>query len=659
MAGRVITMYSYKGGVGRSFAVANIAVILAQWGCRVLAVDFDIEAPGLNHYFERDRISAVPGVLGFIQDCRSGSPKSWDKYCNRVNLRSVSGDVYLMPASSAGGDYTDVVQQLDWNLLYKRHQIARRFEDLRTQWIAEFDIVLIDSRTGVTDFSGLTTVQLPDVLAFLFTANAQSLLGSVSIAKRAMEARTNLPLDRPALLPIPIPARFEQREEYDRAQEWRERFVNELAPFYDTWRPRGTDLGKLIDLLTIPYVPRWTFGEDLAALTEVAPEGVRSSSQAASYACETLAALFLLGFSQLHLLLSSRDEFIHAARSAALDGRRRYGGRKIFISYSIPNEIAARDLRDMLHSSYPAFDVFLDATSLKIDRPWSKELARRIEEADAYFILIGEGFVESSRQQEEVDRVLLQTIRSQEPKVVVPIVLPGGESSFASSKLANYVAVFVHSRDELESRLKSMVDRITRAPGGAFPDNEDEELERGWLDIQIDVSETFERLSGLLTSNNGLVKELGERIDETIVKIEKPDLSAVQKREIIRSVAKAVTIMAERLAKNNVQYRVLLDGLASTLNAMISHANASSAQEIEAAKALKGMLETTAENAAGARKAMVSLRRTVDDTPPLEAQWNRAKRVLSRELGDYIENIDGTISVLRGAGRSLTAFLGS
>jgi MinD-like ATPase involved in chromosome partitioning or flagellar assembly len=49
--GKVITFYSYKGGTGRSLLVANTALILASNNCRVLVVDWDLEAPGLHHYF--------------------------------------------------------------------------------------------------------------------------------------------------------------------------------------------------------------------------------------------------------------------------------------------------------------------------------------------------------------------------------------------------------------------------------------------------------------------------------------------------------------------------------------------------------------------------------------------------------------------------------
>src|SRR5215213_1518035 len=48
---KIYTFYSYKGGVGRSMALANIAELLYQKGLSVLMVDFDLEAPGLEQYF--------------------------------------------------------------------------------------------------------------------------------------------------------------------------------------------------------------------------------------------------------------------------------------------------------------------------------------------------------------------------------------------------------------------------------------------------------------------------------------------------------------------------------------------------------------------------------------------------------------------------------
>ena len=47
----IITFYSYKGGTGRSMGLANLAWILACCGRRVLVIDWDLEAPGIEKYF--------------------------------------------------------------------------------------------------------------------------------------------------------------------------------------------------------------------------------------------------------------------------------------------------------------------------------------------------------------------------------------------------------------------------------------------------------------------------------------------------------------------------------------------------------------------------------------------------------------------------------
>src|SRR6266550_976781 len=67
---RIITFYSYKGGTGRSMALANVAWILASNGKRVLVVDWDIEAPGLHRYFAPflldHELSTSDGVIDFL-----------------------------------------------------------------------------------------------------------------------------------------------------------------------------------------------------------------------------------------------------------------------------------------------------------------------------------------------------------------------------------------------------------------------------------------------------------------------------------------------------------------------------------------------------------------------------------------------------------------
>ncbi|HUU23744.1 MAG TPA: P-loop NTPase, partial [Phycisphaerae bacterium] len=49
----IFTFYSFKGGVGRSMAVLNVAYDLAGRGRNVLILDMDLEAPGLSGFMNR------------------------------------------------------------------------------------------------------------------------------------------------------------------------------------------------------------------------------------------------------------------------------------------------------------------------------------------------------------------------------------------------------------------------------------------------------------------------------------------------------------------------------------------------------------------------------------------------------------------------------
>src|SRR5213592_3772260 len=70
--GTIITFYSYKGGTGRSMALANVAWILASAGKKVLTIDWDLEAPGLHRYFfpflTDKELSGTDGLINFVHN---------------------------------------------------------------------------------------------------------------------------------------------------------------------------------------------------------------------------------------------------------------------------------------------------------------------------------------------------------------------------------------------------------------------------------------------------------------------------------------------------------------------------------------------------------------------------------------------------------------
>jgi MinD-like ATPase involved in chromosome partitioning or flagellar assembly len=272
--GIVYTFYSFKGGVGRTMALANVAALLAKWGFSVLAVDWDLEAPGLEQFFSklnpdiRKLRAETPGIVDLIRAGTNGARLKWQDCLIKVPISGGNGSLSVLSAGRSDENYSAGLQSLNFPELFDKEDLGSYIEALREDWISQFDFVLIDSRTGVTDIGGICTVHLADVLVLLFTANDSSSDGALEIVERARKAQQHLPLDRQRLLAVPVPARDESRTEYERATQWKNRFAEQFGELYRDWLPSGKTPHDAIELLRIPYVPYWSFGEQLPAVEE-------------------------------------------------------------------------------------------------------------------------------------------------------------------------------------------------------------------------------------------------------------------------------------------------------------------------------------------------------------------------------------------------------
>lgn len=315
--GSVVTFYSYKGGVGRTLALANVGALLCRWGYKVLCVDWDLEAPGLHLYFEswikttptQDVSVSHPGLTELIQAHVEGQHPKWRDFVTNVRFPKINQSLSLMTAGRQDHFYIERMQALDWKRLYEEHQLGNFLEALRNEWKEEFDFVLVDSRTGITDIGGICTVQLPDHLVLLFTANLQSLRGSLEVVNRAKQSRHSLPFDRAKLLVLPVATRFEARVEYEMAQQWLKKFATELGPLYAEWAHKDVTAEDLLNNTRLPYIPYWSFGEKLPVI-----EKGTSDPEDIGFSLETLTALVAQKLSYSDLLVKNRDSFVMNAR---------------------------------------------------------------------------------------------------------------------------------------------------------------------------------------------------------------------------------------------------------------------------------------------------------------------------------------------------------
>ncbi|GAA2379163.1 KGGVGR-motif variant AAA ATPase [Dactylosporangium salmoneum] len=275
----IVTFYSYKGGAGRSMALANVAWILAGRGHRVLAIDWDLEAPGLHRYFHPflldPQLRGTDGLINLFWDYTTAVMGAEDDggealFARFTDLTPYSipvrwnfpdgGALSLVPAGRQDDTYAERVDLFDWNDLYRRHGGGPFLEALRRRLLADYDYVLVDSRTGLADTAGICTVQLPDVLVNCVTLNGQSIDGAVAVAERVLALRG----DRPIRM-VPALLRVEDAEQA-RADARRDYVRRRFAPLLDPAGFAGPD--AFWAAVEVPYKPLYAYEETLATVRD-------------------------------------------------------------------------------------------------------------------------------------------------------------------------------------------------------------------------------------------------------------------------------------------------------------------------------------------------------------------------------------------------------
>jgi len=331
---KIYTFYSYKGGVGRSMALANIGELLYQSGLRVLMIDFDLEAPGLETYFyegddpELQKLVGSRGVIDLLFSYRSlralndaslsdavssglsdapNSPSEINKQSASPKFpypveplssfistiypasSNISGELSIMTAGRRAKEelmpereekqtkdefalYADRVRSFAWDDFYLNWDGERFFDWFREEVIKNIDIVLVDSRTGVAEMSGVCTYQLADIVVMFVASNNQNVEGVRQIA----ESLTNRKLISEGrkgreLSLIFVPTRVDMTEK-SKLDDLYVRFRKVVDKLISPTLRFKTD--SFIDLM-IPYVPYYSFVEQVAVRESTSPAAIK------------------------------------------------------------------------------------------------------------------------------------------------------------------------------------------------------------------------------------------------------------------------------------------------------------------------------------------------------------------------------------------------
>ncbi|MFG1669409.1 FxSxx-COOH system tetratricopeptide repeat protein [Streptomyces sp. Y7] len=286
-AGRIVTFYSYKGGTGRTMALANAAWILAANGKRVLAVDWDLEAPGLHRFFhpflDPATVGATTGVIDMLKEYAWAAtsdgdlgdlderPPDWHLDYARIQRHAVSldwqhfpepGTLDLVSAGRQDREYSGLVSTFDWDHFYDDLGGGLFFDALRDDMRQNYDYVLIDSRTGLSDIADICTAHLPDVLVDCFTLSDQSIDGASAVAH---DIRDRFRSRRIRILPVPMRIDEGEKEKADAGRA--------LARAKFDGFPSGMTEDELTHYwgsVEVPYRPYYAYEETLATFGDEA-----------------------------------------------------------------------------------------------------------------------------------------------------------------------------------------------------------------------------------------------------------------------------------------------------------------------------------------------------------------------------------------------------
>src|SRR6185503_10411139 len=128
---------------------------------------------------------------------------------------STLGSIRFLPSGRRDGEwaarYNRGVAEMDWADFYEVWAGGSYFEFFRKDLETHSDIVLIDSRTGVTELGGISTHHLADLVLVFTAANDQNIQGSLRMIESLRRPDVRQQRDGREIGVLPVASRIDLR----------------------------------------------------------------------------------------------------------------------------------------------------------------------------------------------------------------------------------------------------------------------------------------------------------------------------------------------------------------------------------------------------------------------------------------------------------------
>lgn len=178
-----IVFFSIKGGVGRSTALAATAVHLSKQNKTVLAVDLDLESPGLSASFIEDGKQPQYGVTDWLVEDLVDNQGEVESDMSASSDLAGGASVFFVPAH--GKDPGEYISKLGRVWMPKNiNGVVEPWHGRLNRMLSSLekrhnpDVVLIDSRSGIDEIASTCVTELGARRVLLFSLHGtQSLAG--------------------------------------------------------------------------------------------------------------------------------------------------------------------------------------------------------------------------------------------------------------------------------------------------------------------------------------------------------------------------------------------------------------------------------------------------------------------------------------------------
>lgn len=196
----IVVFASIKGGVGRSTALCVLAAHLASKGRRVLAVDMDLEAPGLGTMLLSPETMPKFGLLDYIVEAAhaSVSDELMLETAGPSWLAAGRGRIDVVPAvgSTAGAYPENVLSKIARAYLASNSDDIGAFSHVVSDYLAritadsKYDVVLVDARAGLHETTASAILGLGGDV-YLFSVNQPQTIAGYNYLLSHVASRTS------------------------------------------------------------------------------------------------------------------------------------------------------------------------------------------------------------------------------------------------------------------------------------------------------------------------------------------------------------------------------------------------------------------------------------------------------------------------------------